>query len=30
LNPLKGTVPSDKNLLKNHFSSFVEPDLIVH
>jgi hypothetical protein len=30
LNPLKGTVLTDKNLLKNHFSSFVEPDLIVH
>jgi hypothetical protein len=30
LKPLKGSVPTDKNFLKNHFSSFVEPDLIVH
>jgi hypothetical protein len=30
LNHLNGLVPSDKNFLKNHFSSFVEPDLIVH
>jgi hypothetical protein len=30
LHLLKGSVPTDKNFLKNHFSSYVEPDLIVH